>query len=156
MPQVCACYISPSHRPLARNHMRSGLLKRSWYHTLEELDKYENKRPLVSLLQSGQELPSDFCFHLGDLLDRHVLRRKRGRPRTPSYATSNAERIALHVSGQVRDLVRGGMKVKDATAKVAEENNMSETTVANAYAGRRGSSRRVRRRMLKLTKPSKG
>jgi hypothetical protein len=46
---------------------------------------------------------------------------------------SDAERNALNVTERVRELVNnGGMKSRDAIAKVAEENNMSEDSVANA------------------------
>jgi hypothetical protein len=132
-----------------------GHLERLWYDALLKLDKNQDTGPLVSLLQSGR--PSDVVsFHIGDVFTRYDLRKKHGRPRVPSYDMSDAERTALRVSDQVRDLAKGGMKVKDAIAKVAEENKMAETTVANAYAGRRGSTRRVRQRMLKPTKPSKG
>jgi hypothetical protein len=69
---------------------------------------------------------------------------------------SDAERAALHARDQVRDLVKGGMKSRDAIPKVAEKLKMSENKVANAYGGRRGSTRRVMQRMPKPTKPSKG
>jgi hypothetical protein len=107
-----------------------------WCNALEELDKKGNKDPLLSLLRSRNSLSHNVRLHIADLLERHDLKKKRGRPRDPSYKMSDAEWTALHVSDQVRNLIKGGMTAKDAKAKVAEENNMSENTVANAYEGR--------------------
>jgi hypothetical protein len=121
----------------------------SWVNALEELDKNGDKSYLLSLLRSTNSLSHSVRLHIADLIERHDLRKKRGRPRDPSYKMSDAECTALHVSDQVRNLIKGGMTAKDAKAKVAEENNMSENTVANAYEGRRGSTRRVKQRMLK-------
>jgi hypothetical protein len=130
-------------------------IDRFWYQALEELDKKGNKRQLVSLLRSGR--PSDVVsFHIADLLERYELRKKRGRPRVPSYDMSDAERNGLRMREQVRDLIKGGMKAGNAIAKVAQENTKSAHTVANAHGGRRGSTRRVRQRMPKPTKSSEG
>jgi hypothetical protein len=129
-------------------------MNRFWYQALEELDKKGDKRQLVSLLRSGR--PSDvISFHIADLLERHELGKKRGRPRVPSYDMSDAERNVLRMREQVRELIKGGMKAGDAIAKVAQENKKSAHTVANAH-GRRGSTRRVRQRMPKPTKSSEG
>jgi hypothetical protein len=131
-------------------------LERSWHHALEELDKKGKKGPVLSLLRSGRKLSQVVRFHLADMLDRYELKKKRGRPRGPSYDISDAERTALYARNQVRGLIKGGMKARDAIAKVAKEIKMSENKVANAYGGRRGSTRRVMQRMPKPTKPSKG
>ena len=127
-----------------------------WYYALEELDKGGKKGPFLNLLRSNWKLPPDVRFHIADMLERYELKKKRGRPRVPSYDRSDAERTAIYVRDRVRDLIKEGMKAGDAIAKVAEENKMLESTVDNAYGGRRGSSRRVKKRMPTPTKPSKG
>jgi hypothetical protein len=127
-----------------------------WYYALEELDINGNKNQLLTLLQSNWKLSPNVRFHIADMLERSDLKRKRGRPRVPSYDRSVAERNVIYVIAQVRDLIKGGMKARDAIAKVAKENKMVENTVANACGGRRGSTRRVTRRMPKPTKPPKG
>jgi hypothetical protein len=119
-----------------------------WYKALEELEKEGKKGLLLSLLRSSKELSRAVRVHLVDLLERYDFKKKRGRPRGPSYVRSDAECTALNVREQVRDLTKGGMSAKEAIARVAKDNNMSEDTVANAYEGRRGSTRR-KQRMLK-------
>jgi hypothetical protein len=122
----------------------------AWYNALEELDKKGKKDLLLSLLRSSSSLSLGVRLDIADLLERHDLKKKRGRPRVPSYEMSDAERNALNLRDRVRELVNnGGMKSRDAIAKVAKENKMSEDSVANAYGGRRGSTRRLMQRMLK-------
>jgi hypothetical protein len=148
------CYIWPEVHGPCGTKWGIKLLEQPWYHALEEVDKNGNKGSLVSLLKSGR--PSDVVsFHIGDMLDRHELTKKPGRQREPSYTLSDAEFTSLYVRAEVDDLVKGGMNSKEAIAKVAEKNKMSENTVANAYGGRRGSTRRVMQRRPKPTKPSK-
>jgi hypothetical protein len=126
-----------------------------WYEALEDIDKRGNKDALVKLLQSDREMPRGFRYPLGDLLDRHKLKKKRGRPRLPSYDRSLAEVRVFWAITYARTYVKDDrMKVRDAIAKAAAQFDMSENVVANAYAGRRGSMRRVARREPKPTKPS--
>jgi hypothetical protein len=126
-----------------------------WYKALERIDNNGDKGLLVFLLKWGPRVTRVVQFHIGDMLDRKNLRNKPGRPRVPSYTLSESEFAVAYMSAKVEDLIKGGMNFDDAVAKVAEETNMSENTVANAYGGRRGSTRRVMQRRPKPMKPSK-
>jgi hypothetical protein len=126
-----------------------------WYEALEDIDKRGNNESLLKLILSDREMPRDFRYHLWDLLDRHDLKKKRGRPRLPSYDRSLAEVRVFWAISYVRKYVKDDrMKVRDAVAKAAAQLDISENVVANAYAGRRGSTRRLMQREPKPTKPS--
>jgi hypothetical protein len=126
-----------------------------WYEALAAIDGRrqdkapQDKAPLLALLRSDSELPATVRHHLADLLERHELRRRRGGQQVPSYDRSDAE-AALHSAiSQARDYVQNGMSVSDALEKAAESNCVDRDKLDNAYAGQRGSTRRVNRRAAK-------
>jgi hypothetical protein len=122
-----------------------------WIKALEAIDKRADKKPLIDMLKSNFELPSDARFFLADLIERYEFMRPSHRPRTPAYDRTAAEAMLDWAVGRVRDYVENGMSVKDALAKAASA-GVPEPILADRYAGRRASSRRMKKRRPPLTR----
>lgn len=119
-----------------------------WVDALEEIDKKDDKKSLLALLRSNLELTPDARWFLADLLERYDLRRPNHSPRVPAYDRSPAESIIFNAKRRVKELVKEkGLKVSEALEKVAIEYSLPTETLALAYNDRRGSTRRLRRRL---------
>ena len=118
-----------------------------WIVAFEKLDKQRNKSSLLELLRSDWELSSTARAYLADLLDRYEFKNKRGRKRTPAYDRSRSEAMLYLAVQYVRDDVDNGMKVNKAVEKQALSYSIPEQTLHDAYAQRRGSTRRVKKRL---------
>lgn len=70
-----------------------------WRDAVERADQGDSK-PLTDLFRSRRVLGPEARLLIADLLERHRLRRKKGRPRTPAYRVTRAEarsnRAAAH------------------------------------------------------------
>jgi hypothetical protein len=118
----------------------------AWLRALDAVDRRGDKAPLLKLLRSEAELTPTVRHYLTDLLERHNLRRRRGGQQTPAYDRSLREgRICLALA-EVREYVQSGMRVSDAVEEAAKRHRLSVEQVANAYNGRRGSTRRIKQR----------
>jgi hypothetical protein len=96
---------------------------------LHAIDQCGDKAPLICLLRARGNR------YLADLLERYDLKRKRGRPQTPSYNKSDVEaRLAM----AVKDVRERGV----APCTAAERWRLDLRTLQLALEGRRGSSRR--------------
>jgi hypothetical protein len=120
-------------------------LRQHWIAAFEALDARGEKRPLIELLTSDQKLPKDMRTYLADLLDRHELKKSRGRQRIPAYDRSHAEALLEMAAMGVRNLVKSGESVKAALEIASEGSKIPLDILASAYRGSRGSTRRMRR-----------
>jgi hypothetical protein len=117
-----------------------------WIDALEHVDKRGDKGPLIALLKSQRALPRLARVYLADLIERYELRRPAHRPRTPAYVLSNAESRLTLAKEHVRAHRASGMSYKDAVAAAAKDWSIGENMLATFCAGRRGSSRRMKKR----------
>jgi hypothetical protein len=121
-----------------------------WYEALEAIDKRGDKTELLTLLRT-RDLPCEIGIHLANLLERYDLTRKNrpGRPPTPSYDLSGPEAMLKLAVNAVRTRVLDGMPVSKAIAEVASHSSygITDEKLGNAYDDRRGSTRRMNRRM---------
>jgi hypothetical protein len=113
-----------------------------WIDAIEQIDRHGKKGPLMALLRSQL---GEVGKYLADLIDRYELVPPKHRPRTPAYDRSKAE-AKLGLAIETVRIYCKSMPVKEAIAKAAEEFSLEENTLANAYQGRRGSSRRIKKR----------
>jgi hypothetical protein len=132
----------PSTNPADNNFWANGDAEYCrWCRAFENIDRYGDKTELLALLLEGDLVHR----HLADLLDRYELRRKRGKPRTPSYDRSYRMQYLEMAVVQARRDVRGGMTVADAIEKHAT-NGISEAALEAAYRGKHGGLRRIKKR----------
>jgi|tagenome__1003787_1003787.scaffolds.fasta_scaffold20986081_2 hypothetical protein len=114
-----------------------------WVVALERLDAFGDKKPLTDLLRSERVLPLRARHYLADLIERGV-KRPMGRRRTPAYNMSPTELDLWFACRDVGDLVREGLSVAVALAKVvARRPSINPTKLENAYNQRRGNTRRM-------------
>ena len=131
-----------------------------WIVALEDIDKRDDTAPLVSLLRSRDDLPHEARVYLADLIDRQIKKR-RGAPREPAYNQSSAEAMLKLGKRRVSDLVKRTTtstkrtSVKDALERVSKSLGIPVETLASAYSGRRGSTRRMDKRRPQIP-PKKG
>jgi hypothetical protein len=100
----------------------------------------------LNLLKSKSPLDSNMRFFLADLLQRHELKRPRGRQSVPAYDRSDKEAI-LHIA---KDNIRRrpkGMSLDEAIERVTQKFGLGVELVSNHYHGRRGSSLRLRKKL---------
>jgi hypothetical protein len=112
-----------------------------WFDALGQLDVEGNKKPLCDLLRSGVTLPPTSRKMLADLIERGVPAPSH-RPTTPAYTASETEQLYFHAHRKVKALVKDGMPLKDALAKVAIEHRLNASTLASSY--KRGKRLRPR------------
>jgi hypothetical protein len=117
-----------------------------WIDALEQVDKRDDKGPLIALLKSQHELPCLARVYLADLIERYELTRPPHRPRTPAYDLSTAESRLTLAKEDVRAHQARGMSFKDAVETAAKDWSTGENKLATFCAGRRGSSRRMKKR----------
>jgi hypothetical protein len=144
-------FIPVSHRAFwlnAEQRQRIG----PWIDALEQIDKNDNKAPLLDLLRSKRELPDEARVFLADLLERYQLTRAAHRPRTPAYDLSNSESRLSLAKEVVRAYRTNGKSFKDAVKAAAKEHSIDENTLANFCNERRGSSRRRKKRHPPLSR----
>jgi hypothetical protein len=120
-----------------------------WVTALEAIDKHGDKKPLLALLKSERDLPQRARFYIADLLDRYRLKKKQGRQPTPAYNVTDIEAMLLMGNMRAHEYVAAGMSVKNALAKAAKELSLDENMLAEHYAGRRGSTNRMKKRHIK-------
>jgi len=115
-----------------------------WVCAFEAFDKHRDLRPVLALLKDC--VPPTVCPYLEDFFKRYELKPKPGRPRTPSYDRTPAEGMLLLGIERAREYVEEKMPASEAIARAARDLRISEQTLATAYAGKRGSSRRMKSR----------
>lgn len=108
-----------------------------------------DKRPLITLLESTAKISSADRSELAYLLEQYDLTRPRGRRAKPSYELSLIERKLLVARREVRSSVQAGRTVKDAVTHVALEWHLGYDQLYNSYMGHRGGTRRAMDRAKK-------
>jgi hypothetical protein len=88
------------------------------------------------------------------LLEHHVLKKKKGRQQTPLYDLSSSEALLLMAADDVADLRDRGTPLDEALRKVREsygrwpvDDDETEDALRNACSGRRGSMRKMKKRI---------
>jgi hypothetical protein len=120
-----------------------------WVDALEAIDKRGDKKPLLDLLESDYDLPPRARIFLADLIERYQLKLPPHRPRTPAYDMTDADAMLTIALADVRKYQARGMSVDDAVAAVAKGWSIKhQNMLANFCAGKRGSSRRMKKRRL--------
>src|SRR5690349_13474034 len=77
-----------------------------WVDALQDIDPawcvgHSDSKPLCDLLRNQQaELSMKVRGYLADLFEQVELRRKRGRPKTPAYAISEADQLWWFAYGE--------------------------------------------------------
>src|SRR5262245_53268883 len=118
-----------------------------WYAAIIKADMQKDLTPLIEVLRSC--VPTEILPHLVDLSSRNKLQWKHGRDanKTPSYDRSTPEVMLEIGCEEVRWLVENeGKSVKTAIDEVAEEYGIPDGQLANAYAGKRGATRRKKKK----------
>lgn len=115
-----------------------------WALAVEAIDLGGDKAPLVKLLRSNAELPPEGRAFVADLLERYELRMRKGKPRTPAYDRTLVEAILLICIQRIREYRDRGIKLDDALDMAAEEFRFDRDKLKDAYAGKRGGSRRIK------------
>lgn len=115
----------------------------AWVDALEAIDRRADPAQLLKLLAPG--VPPSVLPHLEDLFKRMRWAPKDKRT-TPTYDRTAREAQLALAKRRVADLVEVGLLVKDALEQVAVETGIPLTVLGNSYEGRRGSTRRMRRR----------
>jgi hypothetical protein len=118
----------------------------AWYQALAAIDRRGNKRPLISLLRSGEVPPPSISFYIADLLDRYALKPRKARPRTPGYLRTPEQIKLIAAVIEVHKRVhRDSVLLPLALRDVAAESGLSEETLTAAYLGQHGGLRRAMR-----------
>jgi len=117
-----------------------------WLNAFKAVDEKGDKKPLTALLRSGRELAPAVRDFLADLIERKTVPVPPHRPKTPAYDQSDAEAWLLLAIESVHGYVNEGYGVQGAVDKAAEEYSILPNVLANAYAGRRGSTARINKR----------
>lgn len=108
-----------------------------WIDALEQFDKFRKQEPLLALLRS-QPIPPEVGLYLADLWERYEHVRPKNRPRAPAYGLTKTEsRLRL-----AKEFVDKGRTVSEA----AEDWSLDKNTLENFCLGKRGSSRRMKKR----------
>jgi hypothetical protein len=114
-----------------------------WYIALEKLDSSGDKKPLLDLFKSDQELSPIIRHHIADLLERYTLKRPAGKQATPSYDFSGTNvRLWLKIDAMRSDVENRQMSVEDAAEKYAT-NQFPVETLIDAYQGKHGGFARA-------------
>jgi len=117
---------------------------RPWIVACEAMDN-GNPAPLRELL--WEDIPAKALPFVEDLRERLARKGKPGKPRTPLYDRSPADKILALAREEVKHLVRRGHKVEEACEQVAKDPNYpTAKTIMNDYEGRRTSTRKLQRR----------
>ena len=118
-------------------------------HALLKIDHKNDKSQLLTLLRSEDfKMTRTERWYLADLLERHELKKPRGRPRSPAYERSSSEallELGVMRANELRAENRK-LKVRDALVLAAQDFSISETALAAFYDGRRGDRRRKAKR----------
>lgn len=146
-----------------------------WREVVVRADEGDNTS-LVRLLRSKRILGAEARLLIADLLDRHKLRRKRGRPTTPAYRVTLAEARMSDVFALYTYFKRKQLSVDDAIQEALREkrreslrlkNDREHTNdeldelisdeeiqaLANRVGGRRASTNRIAKR--RAAKPNR-
>jgi hypothetical protein len=117
-----------------------------WIEAFEAIDKRGDKAPLLELLKSKSDMPRDVRWYLADLLARHQLKKKRGGQATAAYDRTDVDVKKIWAKEDVRALVKSGVSVADALEQVSKSRGIAPESLALAYAGRDGSTNRMKKR----------
>lgn len=102
---------------------------------------------LVAKLMHPDTVLGHYMQHiLGDLLQRHVLVKPRGRPRQPLHSKSTIETSLRWAGDQARVYIMDGLNREDAVALAAKNFDVDPVKLQNLIDGKRGSSRRKNKR----------
>lgn len=115
-----------------------------WVAAVDAVYRDNNKKPLTALLRSDHELLPLARGYLADLIARGIKRPTHRTP-TPAYDMSDAEETLLFACDRVRYYVHKApvrLTVEEAVTKVAAQLKIDPRTLANAYPGKRGATRR--------------
>jgi hypothetical protein len=117
-----------------------------WIEAIEAIDVKRDKSKLIGLLRSDSPLSRSARHYLADMLERYQLKRPRGKQRTPAYDRSDAEAMLLLAKEAYREERHQGRSPKEALATAAKRYHLVPDVLKAAVEGRRGSSRRARKR----------
>jgi hypothetical protein len=107
------------------------------------------------LLRSESNLPHAARIYLADLIERYEFARPAHRPRIPAYDMSVVEMLLLMGNRRVRDYVYDGLPVREAVTKACKDLAIpedQEQLLADHYANKRASSRRMKKRRAPITR----
>lgn len=111
-----------------------------WIAAFQAIDESGDKAPLLKLLDVGEPPPPAL---LADFLRRHTLKKKPGAQATPKYRRSDADVALILAVEDVRRLRRKDKKsVAEALEQISKARRIPHDILKEAYAGRRGASRR--------------
>ena len=136
-----------------------------WRSAIVRADQGDTQ-PLIKLLRSGNIPGPEARELIADLLSRHKLTRKRGRQATPVYQNTLAEARLANQEALVRYFKQKGQDVKTAMELALREDKRDtlnlwnytdeqidkkiaegeRNALENLVYGRRGSTRRMRKR----------
>jgi hypothetical protein len=120
-----------------------------WIDAIRDIDKDSDSRDLVGLLRSNYPMTDAARQYLADLINRRQLKRKKGRQKTPAYTESEVDQRVFLAEDAVEALVEGGDSVLTSLAKVSKDARITEGSLVNARAGKRGAARRLKSRLKK-------
>jgi hypothetical protein len=119
---------------------------RQWVQAIRDADNDGETGALIEKMKSDI-VPDDVGIHLADLVSRHHFKKRRGNQAAPAYDRTYAEALLAFAIDDVHEMVQGGMLEADALDKASKIHDIpNEPTLANAYHGRRGSARRMKKR----------
>jgi hypothetical protein len=111
-----------------------------WIAAFQAIDEHDDTAPLLKLLDAGEPPPPAL---LADLLRRRPLKKKVGGRATPKYRRSDADVALIIAVEDVRRLRRKDKKsVTEALEQISQARRIPYGILKEAYAGRRGASRR--------------
>jgi hypothetical protein len=119
-----------------------------WLDVLDAFEEDGDKSMLVALMKSGQPIPDAIVPHIGDLIDRWNIVRPNHRMSIPSWRVTGNDLAMNAADCEVDDLVRLGMGVSEAIAKVAAAHDGLKASVLHEHrAKRRSPDRRIKARV---------
>lgn len=121
-----------------------------WNRAIRLANDEGNTAELIALLLATDvEVPPAARKLLADLLDRRQLRKKPGNQRLPINRRSHREVKIESAVAAVRKLIGKGTPRANAVEDVASMWQLPEESIQNALDGKRGSTLRARKKVLR-------
>ncbi|MCC3245445.1 hypothetical protein LG047_08940 [Methylocystis sp. WRRC1] len=136
---------------------------REWIVACEAIDQRGETAPLLMALR--QCIPAAAFRHVADLFDRYELKKRRGRPRCPSYDLSAQEARLACAIAEVEDALAPRKRLRaqfkrdkwqvplnkdEVIERVARAHAIPVEVLISACAGKRGATRRMKQRRTKI------
>jgi hypothetical protein len=118
-----------------------------WIDALHAIDSKADPTALIRLLGHAR-VPDEVMPYVADLLKRKLTRRV-GRPSTPLYELTRRNARLAFAAMRVRELVQRGVAVREATRRIAEQNNIPYAQLQRALLSKDGAFHRMKRARLK-------